>query len=343
MLPDARSIEATGRTVTALFGLRSLPAPILAGMEEAQTPSYTASEETVEPSPLVSVVIPMHNSSATLACLIESLMGQRFASFEAILVDDGSHDGSASLARSLTEHDERFTVYEKEASGVSRTRNYGLERCRGQWVAFADADDWLAPYALEKLVAGAQQGADFCIADFYRVKDGRYSVKGMGVNAMLGFDEFMRQMSLAPANYYYGSLWNKLFSRSIIEKRGLRFKDKLDFGEDHVFVLEYLRDVDRIAVIGKPIYYYIDTPGSLVHRAMNPIGVAKNKNEVMAVYEQLCTRAKINNTLAGEATVMSFLISPATDGMVTPFDEKLGIGQVPSRAASCDPRFRGLF
>ncbi|MGN0038004.1 MAG: glycosyltransferase family 2 protein [Coriobacteriales bacterium] len=302
-----------------------------------------SSKETAESSPLVSIVIPMHNSSATIACLIESLMGQQFADFEAIMVDDGSHDGSASLACALTQHDKRFSVYEREASGVSRTRNYGLSLCRGQWVAFADADDWLAPYALEKLAAGAQQGADFCIADFYRVKDGRYSVKGVGINGLLSFGEFMRQMSLAPANYYYGSLWNKLFRRSLIEGQGLRFKNTLDFGEDHVFVLEYLQSVERIAVIGKPIYYYIDTPGSLVHRAMNPIGVAKNKNEVMAVYEKLCTKAGINNTLAGEATVMSFLITPATDGMVSPFDEKLGIAQVPPRAAEIDARFKGLF
>lgn len=295
------------------------------------------------PSPLVSVVVPMHNSSATIECLIESLQAQTLRDFEALLVDDGSRDNTAAKARALTAGDQRFTVYEKESSGVSHTRNYGLALCHGSWVTFADSDDWLAPYALEKLYRGAEQGADFCIADFYRVKDGRYSVKGVGINGLLSFDEFMRQMSLAPANYYYGSLWNKLFRRSLIEGQGLRFKNTLDFGEDHVFVLEYLQSVERIAVIGKPIYYYIDTPGSLVHRAMNPIGVAKNKNEVMAVYEKLCTKAGINNTLAGEATVMSFLITPATDGMVSPFDEKLGIAQVPPHAVENDARFKGLF
>ena len=108
-------------------------------------------------------------------------------------------------------------------------------------------------------------------------------------------------------------------------------------------MLEYLQYVRCVAAISKPTYYYIDTPGSLVHRAMNPIGVAKNKNEVMAVYEKLCDKAGISNTLAGSATVMSFLITPATDGMVSPFDEKLGVGQVPSSAATLDPRFRGLF
>lgn len=311
-------------------------------MESQRNSQCVSTEETAEPSPLVSIVVPMHNSASTIECLVESLMEQSFPDFEAILVDDGSHDKTAALTRSLTEHDQRFSVYEKEPSGVSHTRNFGLAHCRGEWVTFADADDWLAPYALEKLVDGARQGADFCIADFYRVKDSRYSVKGVGINGLLSFDEFMRQMSLAPANYYYGSLWNKLFRRSAIEERGLRFRNSLDFGEDHVFVLEYLQSVERIAVIGKPTYYYIDTPGSLVHRAMNPIGVAKNKNEVMAVYEKLCTRAGINNTLAGEATVMSFLITPATDGMVSPFDEKLGIGQVPPRAADSDPRFKAL-
>ncbi|MGN0073387.1 MAG: glycosyltransferase family 2 protein [Coriobacteriales bacterium] len=295
------------------------------------------------PSPLISVIIPMHNSSSTIGCLIESLKNQTLNNFEAVLVDDGSRDATLRTAQSLTEDDSRFLIIEKASSGVSETRNLGVAESHGRWIAFADSDDWLAPYALERLCKGAEQGADFCIADFYRVKDGRYSVKGVGVNALLSFDEFMRQMSLAPANYYYGSLWNKLFCRSIIDEHGLRFKTSLDFGEDHVFVLEYLQYAESIAVIGKPIYYYIDTPGSLVHRAMNPIGVAKNKNEVMNVYEKLCTKAGINNTLAGEATVMSFLITPATDGMVSPFDEKLGIAQVPPQAAENDARFKGLF
>lgn len=312
-------------------------------MEGMQLSQGAALDDEALIAPLVSVVVPMYNSAATIECLLESLLSQTLGDFELILVDDGSKDDSVAVARRAAGGDPRIRIFTKENSGVSRTRNAALSHCRGSWVTFADADDWLAPYALESLVSAAEQGADLVVSDFYRVREGRYSVKGVGVSGLLSFDEFMHQMSLAPANYYYGSLWNKLFRRSIITEHGLSFKTKLDFGEDHVFVLEYLQHVRRVAAISKPTYYYIDTPGSLVHRAMNPIGVAKNKNEVMAVYEKLCDKAGICNTLAGSATVMSFLITPATDGMVSPFDEKLGIGQVPSRAATRDARFRRLF
>ncbi len=310
------------------------------GMQLSQGPAL---DDEALITPLVSVVVPMYNSAATIECLLESLINQTLGDFELILVDDGSKDDSVAVARRAAAGDPRVHIITKENSGVSRTRNEALSHCRGSWITFADADDWLAPYALESLVSAAEQGADLAIADFYRVREGRYSVKGVGVSGLLSFEEFMHQMSLAPANYYYGSLWNKLFRRSIIAEHELSFKTKLDFGEDHVFVLEYLQYVRCVAAISKPTYYYIDTPGSLVHRAMNPIGVAKNKNEVMAVYEKLCDKAGISNTLAGSATVMSFLITPATDGMVSPFDEKLGVGQVPSSAATLDPRFRGLF
>jgi glycosyltransferase involved in cell wall biosynthesis len=88
-------------------------------------------------SPLVSVLIPVHNGERFLAAALESLLAQDYRPFEAIVIDDGSEDGTADIARSFPE-----IRYLKQAnSGVATARNAGLAVANGELVAFLDHDD----------------------------------------------------------------------------------------------------------------------------------------------------------------------------------------------------------
>lgn len=92
-------------------------------------------------APAVSVVIPVYNLEGYLAPCIESVRRQSYPDFEAIVVDDGSKDGSLAEIRRLTAGDDRFVVLSTENRGVARARETALSRSRGRYVCFLDGDD----------------------------------------------------------------------------------------------------------------------------------------------------------------------------------------------------------
>jgi len=89
-----------------------------------------------------SVIIPAYNSAATLAKAIQSVLEQRWAAHEVIVVDDGSEDETSDIARQFGN---RIRLIRQENQGVSAARNRGAESATGNWLAFLDADDWYYP------------------------------------------------------------------------------------------------------------------------------------------------------------------------------------------------------
>jgi peptidoglycan/xylan/chitin deacetylase (PgdA/CDA1 family) len=100
----------------------------------------------------VSVIIPVHNGSATLEATLNSVVRQTHAVWEAVIIDDGSTDGTRSMAEGWAHRDRRFRVMHQEKSGVSAARNRGLREARYSFVLFLDGDDRIAPTHLEHMV-----------------------------------------------------------------------------------------------------------------------------------------------------------------------------------------------
>lgn len=99
----------------------------------------------------VSVIIPAHNAANTIAETLESLQAQTFSGWEAIIVDDGSSDGTISIVLGFAEKDSRIRVVSQPKSGVSSARNTGIKSARYDWLLFLDADDLLLPQHLERM------------------------------------------------------------------------------------------------------------------------------------------------------------------------------------------------
>lgn len=106
--------------------------------------------------PLVSVVVPCYNYAAYMAQTIESVLAQDYPNIEVILIDDGSTDATADIARRYPQ----ATYYYQENQGLSAARNNGFQKIHGEYVIFLDADDKLAPGFVAKTVATAQQHPD---------------------------------------------------------------------------------------------------------------------------------------------------------------------------------------
>ncbi|WP_035611435.1 trifunctional glycosyltransferase/class I SAM-dependent methyltransferase/polysaccharide deacetylase [Haloferula sp. BvORR071] len=119
----------------------------------------------------VSVVIPAHDAAETLSHTLESLLAQTHPHWEAIVIDDGSRDGTLGIAREFSVRDERIRVISQSCAGVSAARNAGISLAQGEWLLFLDSDDWLSPSHLKRLtgVLAADPGLDAVHCGWNRV------------------------------------------------------------------------------------------------------------------------------------------------------------------------------
>ncbi len=115
-----------------------------------------ADNPTAPPSPalpFVSIVVPLYNKADYVAETIRSVLAQTHTDWEMLIVDNGSTDGGADLARAFA--DPRLRIVASPRQGPGAARNYGIGLARGEWIQFLDADDWLAPDQLEWQLATA--------------------------------------------------------------------------------------------------------------------------------------------------------------------------------------------
>lgn len=116
-------------------------------------------------SPRFSVIIAVYNGEKTIARAIDSVLCQSWMPMELIVVDDGSTDSTADI---VARYGDRLRYFHQSNAGVSIARNLGVERARGNWLAFLDADDWYYPDRL-KLHAewiASESMLDFLTGDF---------------------------------------------------------------------------------------------------------------------------------------------------------------------------------
>lgn len=273
--------------------------------------------------PLVSIIVPVYNVEKTIERCVGSILNQEYKDFELILMDDGSTDASGAICDAYAAQDGRVRVIHKENSGVSDTRNQGIALARGEYLQFADSDDWLTPESTRFLVqAAAESGCDMVIADFYRVIGERVSQKGsIEKEGLLERRDFAIAMMQQPADFYYGVLWNKLYRRSIIEEYHLRMDSSVSWCEDFLFNLEYERHAQTIYALKVPVYYYVKTKGSLVSQGLSVKKTIQMKRTVFACYNDFYRDVFAGMDYEKErGQVYRFLLDVAGDGSVSPLN-----------------------
>ena len=239
--------------------------------------------------PLISIIVPVYNAEPYLDNCLDSIAAQTWGNLEVWLVDDGSTDASPALCDARAAADSRFHVLHQANAGVSAARNAALERATGQYLQFVDGDDYLPSTATERLVrtAGAT-GADLVIGRFWRVAGTRKALQGhIRRDGVFTRREFAEEMLKAPANFYYGVLWNKLYRTALIRDNGVLCREELNWSEDFLFNLEYIRYAHRFCAVDTPVYYYVKNEKSITHTQIDLVGVVKTKAKLFTYYKGL--------------------------------------------------------
>lgn len=209
------------------------------------------------PHPLISVIVPVYNVAEHVAACIASLRAQTLTDFQVIVVDDGSTDDSAGIVWQAIGDDPRFSLIRQDNRGLSGARNAGLQHVTGQFIAFVDSDDRVAPDYLDHMwQALDQSGADwvacairFCFPD--GTSTCHSAIHGQAARHSSGQTTRFALADWDDAIRHFPSAWNKLYRRSFIE--GLRFPEGTWF-EDHGFFYRACQRTDHILHLAEPLY-----------------------------------------------------------------------------------------
>lgn len=207
---------------------------------------------------LVSVIVPLYNAREYLAECIESIISQSYPAWELLLVDSGSTDGSRELCEEYAGRYENVQVLYQENHGISAARNLGLEKACGTYVAFVDADDYLADRGvlMEMVQALEQSGADIAVGNYKRLWNGRLLPAARhssfsGEDTASAAFRFQGFFSVGVLSY----VWCKLYRHSFFREHGLQFGD-FNYAEDKMFnYLCYLQKA-RYVFVEKDVYVY---------------------------------------------------------------------------------------
>lgn len=201
----------------------------------------------------ISIIVPVFNSEAHLSKCLDSILSQSYTDFEVLLIDDGSTDSSGSICDYYAEKDERVKALHKNNGGVCSARNLGLERAKGDYIVFIDADDYIDDYCLEHLMS---YEADLVLT----------GIKKFGVNSdgsipnklsKFALNELPLYWNTPPhMNYLYCYSVARRFRGDIIRNNRLRYNESLFFSEDMCFNMSYYSYAESFIELPYADYMY---------------------------------------------------------------------------------------
>ena len=171
----------------------------------------------------LSVVVPFYNVEGYLRAALTSIAQQTLRDLEVIMVDDGSTDASASIAKSFAASDPRFQLLHQDNRGQGPARNLGVQHATGEYLAFMDSDDLLPRTAYDLLVGSLEKtGSDIAAGGVRRFSSGWVSANT--VHAEVYRKTMLRASVLQhPALLRDGTIWNKVYRRSFWNSAQLEF------------------------------------------------------------------------------------------------------------------------
>ena len=213
---------------------------------------------------LVSIVVPVYNMAESIEHCVQSLLAQDYSPLEVILVDDGSKDNSYDICKKIAEVDNRVKVIHTENRGSGPARNEGIMNSSGSYIYFPDADDYLEPTAITKLVKATENGKYDLIVFGYRNAnpDGSVISEKKYKNNTRKAEEIRREyseyMTNAGAWCIQGAPWNKFFSLTTIKNNHVLFPP-LRRHQDEGFIGRYMCCAQNVRFIEDVLYtYYVN-------------------------------------------------------------------------------------
>lgn len=209
---------------------------------------------------LISIIIPVFNVKKYLDRCMISVLNQTYTNLEIIIVDDGSTDGSGALCDLWSSKDNRIKVIHKENEGVAAARNDALAIAKGDYIGFADPDDWMDNSMFAVLLNEIKRfHADIVICGFEEINLNGTRIKQVDYTRCYTRDEALYELVRDEEVQNY--VWNKLFRRKCVP---LQPFPKIKSISDLAGTYKFFQKAETVVHINRSLYHYIHREGSLV-------------------------------------------------------------------------------
>lgn len=213
----------------------------------------------------VSVIIPIYNVQEFLHECLDSIAMQTINNLEltdgyernlqVLLIDDGSTDDSAKIAKEYSSKYENFEYIYEENQGLGHARNYGCEFAEGDYIIFLDSDDWVTPKAYERMYKSAvKNNVDMTIGNVTRFNSKKFKRIKIHKTAFSGFKE-VTHITESPELFYDTTAWNKLIKRSFWDKHNFKFPEGILYEDIPVTMpMHYL--ANKVSIVYETCYMW---------------------------------------------------------------------------------------
>ncbi|MFG2002632.1 CDP-glycerol glycerophosphotransferase family protein [Spirillospora sp. NPDC048911] len=241
-------------------------------------------------APKISVVVPVHDVERHLGECLESLARQTVRDLEVIVVDDGSPDNAAVIAKARAAKDPRFRLVQQRNQGPGGARQAGARLATGDYLAFVDGDDVLAKHAFELLVGSLEStGSDFALGKIQRI-DGDQPKPPAVLPDMFADGTAQRtHVSRNPALLGDRTIGNKVFRRSFWEGSGLVFPEGRH--ENLSVVLPAHVRASKVDLLATTVHYWRARPGDASESSDQPHDLADRLASIRRVCDVLRAHA----------------------------------------------------
>ena len=213
---------------------------------------------------MISIIMPVYNCSKLLHKSVGSVLAQKYTDWELIAVDDGSNDDSLQVLREYEGKDSRIRVFHEENKGQAAARNFGLDNAQGDYISFIDADDYVSPDFLSKLIGlmesynadmvqcNYEMGTDYVFHNSDRLQI--YTFTGQ---------EFLREYFNPQIPGIGGITCIKLYAKRLFDE--VRFPEGR-IHEDVAVLYKLIYASKKVVNTSEKLYYYYMSPDSTMRK-----------------------------------------------------------------------------
>lgn len=237
-----------------------------------------------------SIIVPVYQVEDYLERCVDSLLKQRDAEYEILLIDDGSKDRSGEICDIYAQMNSRIKVFHKKNGGLSSARNYGIDRAQGKYVLFVDSDDYVETDLCEILKAftdrhpcadafiygGVEESEGTVIDEIRRIEPKQ--AKEWNAHEYLKYAYRNRNLNV--------QAWLYVYRKEFLDKNGLRFKEGI-LHEDVEFTPRVLLNAAQIVEVPGNFYHYVVREGSI----STSKNMEKNICDLFQTLEEQCRLA----------------------------------------------------
>ena len=221
-----------------------------------------------------SIIIPVYNKEEYLNECIDSVVNQNYEDYELILINDGSQDNSLSICNHYKNKYKNIIVIDKDNSGVSETRNIGIQKASGDYILFLDGDDVISPVFFKTI--------DYYLNDcdlllFRSCRKYKEIITSFSVDTNIEsldllsdytmqdiLQEIIYNRKLIKCNFNFNRVTDYIISRKLLLEKNILFEKRLRIGEDKIFNFDLFQNINKIKYIDMKLYYIRTNSGSVM-------------------------------------------------------------------------------